>query len=162
VVHPTADCSRTFDGAANGRPGTAPARTSPPRSHRAALEPTRANGTLTAGVVTMAAGLAYIQGGTLVGIAVTSKRRARRSARCTHAGRVHRARLHPPDLAGPAGSSATPDAVVARLHAAVVQALKHPAVVERLPSQGFYAEGESGATFGALLDSSYLSFEAVV
>ena len=107
-------------------------------------------------------GLANIQGGTLVGIAVTSKRRARRSARCTHAGRVHRARLHPPDLAGPAGSSATPDAVVARLHAAVVQALKHPAVVERLPSQGFYAEGESGATFGALLDSSYLSFEAVV
>lgn len=120
------------------------------------------NGTLTAGVVTMAAALAHIQGGTLVGIAVTSRQRARALPQVPTLdesiapGYTH---LTWQGLLAPAG---TPDAVVARVHAAVVQALKHPSVVERLPAQGFDAEGQPGAAFGALLDSSYRNFEAVV
>lgn len=120
------------------------------------------NGTLTAGVVTMAAALAHIQAGTLVGIAVTSKDRApalpqvQTLTESIAPGFTHKT------WQGILAPAATPDAVAARLHAAVVQALKHPRVQEVLPSQGFDAEGLPGADFNALLTSSFRNFETVV
>jgi tripartite-type tricarboxylate transporter receptor subunit TctC len=120
------------------------------------------NGTLTSGVVTMAAAINHIQAGTLVGIAVTSKKRAAALPQVpTFDESIAPGYTHQTwqGLLAPVG---TPDAVVARLHAAVLKALKHPAVVERLPSQGFDAEGLDGKAFGALLDSSFRNFSAVV
>lgn len=119
-------------------------------------------GTLQAGVVTMAAALSHIQAGTLIGIAVTSPQRAPALpsvptlTESIAPGYTHQTWQ---GLLAPAG---TPDAVVARLHAGIVQALRHPSVVERLPTLGFDAEGQPGAAFGALLDSSYRNFETVV
>jgi tripartite-type tricarboxylate transporter receptor subunit TctC len=120
------------------------------------------NGTLTAGVVTMAAALAHIQAGTLVGIAVTSKTRAAALPNVPTLdesiapGFTHKTWQ---GILAPAG---TPDAIVARLHAAIGQALKNPRVLEVLPSQGFDAEGLPGREFGALLSSSLRNFETVV
>lgn len=120
------------------------------------------NGTLQAGVVTMAAALGHIQAGTLVGVAVTSKKRSSSLPKVLTLdesiapGYTHQTWQ---GLLAPAG---TPDAVVARLHAAVLTALKHPTVTERLPALGFDAEGLDGKAFGAILDSSYRNFETVV
>ncbi|MDR7093342.1 Bug family tripartite tricarboxylate transporter substrate binding protein [Hydrogenophaga laconesensis] len=120
------------------------------------------NGTLTAGVVTMAAALAHIQAGTLVGIAVTSKTRAAALPsvptldESIAPGFTHKTWQ---GILAPAG---TPDALVARLHAAIGQALKNPRVLEVLPSQGFDAEGLPGTDFGALLSGSLRNFETVV
>jgi tripartite-type tricarboxylate transporter receptor subunit TctC len=120
------------------------------------------SGTLQAGVVTMAAALGHIQAGTLVGIAVTSPKRAPAlPAVPTLTESIAPGYTHQTwqGLLAPAG---TPDAIVARLHAGVVQALRHPSVIERLPTLGFDAEGQSGPAFGAMLDESYRNFEAVV
>lgn len=120
------------------------------------------SGTLQAGVVTMAAALGHIQAGTLIGIAVTSPQRAPTLpsvptlTESIAPGYTHQTWQ---GLLAPAG---TPDAVVARLHAGITKALRHPSVVERLPTLGFDAESLPGAAFGALLDSSYRNFETVV
>lgn len=120
------------------------------------------NGTLTAGVVTMAAALGHIQAGNLVGVAVTSKQRAaalplvKTLAESIAPGYVHQT------WQGLLAPVATPDAVVARLHAAVLQALQHPKVVERLPAQGFDAEGLAGGAFADILQGSYRNFSTVV
>jgi tripartite-type tricarboxylate transporter receptor subunit TctC len=120
------------------------------------------NGTLDAGVVTMAAALGHIQAGTLRGIAVTSPQRASALpdvptlAESIAPGFTHQT------WQGLLAPAATPEAVVQRLHAAIVQALQHPLVQEKLPSQGFDAEGLASQRFAAVLDGSYRNFSTVV
>ena len=120
------------------------------------------NGTLTAGVVTMAAAVSHIQAGTLVGIAVTSKKRAAALPQVPTLDESIAPGYTHQTWQGLLAPASTPDAVVARVHAAVLQALKHPAVTERLPALGFDAEGLDGKAFGTLLDNSYRNFAAVV
>lgn len=120
------------------------------------------NGTLTAGVVTLAAAVAHIQGGTLVGVAVTSKTRAPALPKVPTLdesiapGFTHKTWQ---GILAPAG---TPDAITAQLHAAIVQAIKSPRVQEVLPSQGFDTEGLPGTDFALLLASSLRNFQTVV
>ncbi|WP_066273658.1 tripartite tricarboxylate transporter substrate binding protein [Hydrogenophaga palleronii] len=120
------------------------------------------NGTLSAGVVTLAAAVAHIQAGTLVGIAVTSKTRAPALPKVpTLDESIAPGFLHKTwqGILAPAG---TPDAITAQLHAAIVQAIKSPRVQEVLPSQGFDTEGLPGADFAPLLASSLRNFQTVV
>ena len=57
---------------------------------------------------------------------------------------------------------ATPDAVVARLHAATLAALKDPAVAERMESQAGFIIGGSPAQLDALVAEEIRQFSRVV
>lgn len=120
------------------------------------------NGTLDAGVVTMAAALGHIQAGTLRGVAVTSAQRARALPQVPTLTESIAPGFTHQTWQGLLAPAATPDAVVARLHAAILQALQHPLVQEKLPSQGFDAEGLATAPFARVLDGSYRNFSTVV
>ncbi|VFR83888.1 Tricarboxylate transport protein TctC [plant metagenome] len=120
------------------------------------------NGTLNAGVVTMAAAVAHIQAGNLLGLAVTSETRAPAlpDVPTLHEsiapGYTHKTWQ---GVFAPAG---LPDDLLQRVHAAVVQALQHPKVQEMLPAQGFDAEGLPSTAFSASLEASLKNFETVV
>lgn len=120
------------------------------------------NGTLDAGVVTMAAALGHIKAGNLVGIAVTSKQRASALPHVPTFDETIAPGFTHQTWQGLLAPSATPDAVVQRLHAAILKALEHPMVQERLPSQGFDAEGLPTQRFADVLNGSYRNFSTVV
>ena len=120
------------------------------------------NGTVDAGVVTMAAALGHIKAGTLVGVGVTSKQRASALPDVPTFDESIAPGFTHQTWQGLLAPVSTPDAVVERLHAAVLQALKHPMVQERLPSQGFDPEGLPSQRFADVLDGSYRNFSTVV
>lgn len=120
------------------------------------------NGVLDAGVVTMAAALGHIKAGNLVGIAVTSKQRASALPDVPTFDETIAPGFTHQTWQGLLAPAATPDAVVERIHAAVLQALQHPMVQERLPSQGFDAEGLPSQQFADVLNGSYRNFSTVV
>ena len=120
------------------------------------------NGTLDAGVVTMAAALSHIKAGTLVGIAVTSKQRASALPDVPTLDESIAPGFTHQTWQGLLAPASTPAAVVECLHAAVLQALQNPLVQERLPSQGFDAEGLASQRFTEVLDGSFHNFSTVV
>jgi len=120
------------------------------------------NGTLDAGVVTMAAAVSHIQVGALVGVAVTSPQRAAALpdvptlTESIAPGFTHKT------WQGVLAPKNTPAEVRAVLHEGIVKALQHPRVQEVLPGQGFDAEGLLGEEFARTLAASFANFQQVV
>lgn len=120
------------------------------------------NGTLDAGVVTMAAAVAHIQVGSLVGIAVTSPQRAAALPDVpTLTDTIAKGFTHK-TWQGVLAPKDTPAEVQAALHAGIVKALQNPRVQEVLPGQGFDAEGLPGGDFSSTLSASFANFQQVV
>ena len=63
---------------------------------------------------------------------------------------------------GLAAPAATPAAVIAKLHDAVVEVLKQPAIIERLKDNGLEPVGSTPAQFAARIQADYLRWGQVV
>ena len=119
------------------------------------------SGNIDAAVVTFAAAAQQVRAGQLIGLAVTSATRPAAFPDVPTAAETVAPGFVQTTWLGMFAPKGTPAAAQARLHGAVLGALKDPAVVTRLRELGFDPIGLDGSAFGQLFDRTIATFESI-
>lgn len=119
-------------------------------------------GTVDAALVTLGAAIDHIRDGRLVGLAVTSAKRAPSAPEIPTVAETVAAGFEQVTWMGVLAPVGTPQAIRDQLHAAISAALADPAVSERLASLGFAVVGAPAPRFAEVLAGTAARFAAVV
>lgn len=119
-------------------------------------------GTVDAALVTLGAAIDHIRDGRLVGLAVTSAKRAPSAPEIPTVAETVAAGFEQVTWMGVLAPVGTPQAIRDQLHAAISAALGDPVVIERLAGLGFAVVGAPASRFAEVLSGTAARFAAVV
>lgn len=119
-------------------------------------------GTVDAALVTLGAAIDHIRDGRLVGLAVTSAKRAPSAPEIPTIAETVEPGFEQVTWMGVLAPIGTPQAIRDHLHAAISAALADPAIAERLAGLGFAVVGAPAARFAEVLSGTAARFAAVV